>query len=83
MRVIIIGAGIAGLGAATYFSQKWHHVSVLEASNRIGSRAITLHNKKLNSTIDAGTQFVHSNYSRTLKLIDELGLREDLSTIQW
>jgi len=82
MRVIIIGAGIAGLGAATYFSQKGHHVTVLEASDRIGGRAITHYNKKLNSVIDAGTQFIHSNYSRTLKLIDELGLREDLCTVK-
>ena len=82
MRVIIIGAGIAGLGAATYFSHKGHHVTVLEASDHIGGRAITLRNKKLNSAIDAGTQFIHSNYNRTLKLIDELGLREDLCTVK-
>jgi len=82
MRVIIIGAGIAGLGAATYFSQKGHHVTVFEASNRVGGRAITLHNKKLNSVVDAGTQFIHSNYNRTLKLVDELGLRGDLFTVK-
>lgn len=82
MRVVIIGAGIAGLGAATYFSQKGHHVIILEASDRIGGKAVTIYNRKLNNVVDAGTQFIHSNYNRTLRLINEVGLRKTLSAVK-
>src|SRR4029079_12525629 len=80
MRVLVIGAGIAGIGAATYFARKGHDVEVLEAGDRIGGRAITLTSKR-GDKADAGTQYFHSNYRRALALMDEVGLRKQLSTV--
>ena len=80
MRVLVIGAGIAGIGAATYFARKGHDVEVLEAGDRIGGRAITLTSKR-GDRVDAGTQYFHSNYRRALALMDEVGLRGQLSPV--
>ncbi|MFQ5458244.1 MAG: FAD-dependent oxidoreductase, partial [Myxococcota bacterium] len=82
MKVIVVGAGIAGLGAATYFSRKGHDVRVLEAADRIGGRAITLWRENSEDRVDVGTQYYHSSYTRGLGLIREVGLEGTLSTIQ-
>jgi monoamine oxidase len=41
-RVVILGAGIAGLTAAYELSRKGYHCTVLEASHRAGGRNLTL-----------------------------------------
>src|SRR3954468_15470080 len=80
MRVLVIGAGIAGLGAATYFARKGHDVEVLEAGTRPGGRAITLASRR-GDRVDAGTQYFHSNYRRALALLREVGLDKQLSEV--
>ena len=80
MRVVVIGAGVAGLGAATYFARQGHDVEVLEAGDRAGGRNITLTSKR-GDKADAGTQYFHSNYRRALALMDEVGLRGQLAKV--
>jgi protoporphyrinogen/coproporphyrinogen III oxidase len=80
MRVLVIGAGIAGIGAATYFARKGHDVEVREAGERVGGRAITLTSKR-GDKVDAGTQYFHSNYRRALSLMDEAGLGGQVSPV--
>jgi protoporphyrinogen oxidase len=80
MRVVVIGAGIAGLGAATYFTRKGHDVAVLEAGDRVGGRNITLTSKR-GDKVDAGTQYFHSNYRRALALMGDVGLRDKLAVV--
>ncbi len=82
MKVIVVGAGIAGLGAATYFSRKGHDVSIVEANDYVGGRAITLKRSKSADIIDVGTQYYHSNYQRALNLIEDVGLSRSLSKIR-
>ena len=55
--VIIVGAGVAGLAAAAELNR--HNVSVLllEASNRIGGRVFTHHEKDF--PVELGSEFVH------------------------
>jgi oxygen-dependent protoporphyrinogen oxidase len=80
MRVLVIGAGIAGLGAATYFARQGHDVEVLEAGTRAGGRAITLTSRR-GDRVDAGTQYFHSNYRRALALLRDVGLDKQLSEV--
>src|SRR6187200_2911788 len=40
-RVVVLGAGIAGLVAAYELKQQGHEVIVLEAQNRVGGRVLT------------------------------------------
>ncbi len=81
MKVIVVGAGIAGLGAATYLSAKGHDVEILEARDRIGGRALTLERGKTGDRCDVGTQYYHSSYRRALSLMREVGIDRTLSTI--
>jgi monoamine oxidase len=41
-KIIIIGAGMAGLVSASLLKQAGHHVTILEASERVGGRIYTL-----------------------------------------
>ena len=41
-RVVVIGAGIAGLATATLLAREGHEVEILERSERVGGRAGTI-----------------------------------------
>lgn len=80
MRVIIIGGGIAGLGAATYFAGRGHDVEIFEAGDRVGGRTVTLTSRR-GDRVDAGTQYFHTNYVRARALLRELGLESQLTKV--
>jgi oxygen-dependent protoporphyrinogen oxidase len=80
MRVIIIGAGIAGLGAAAYFAQRGHDVEIFEANDRAGGRNVTLTSRR-GDRADAGTQYFHTNYVRARALMRSLGMESQLAKV--
>ncbi len=56
-KVIVIGAGIAGLTAAKYLQERGCDVEVLEARSRIGGRIWT--DESMGDPIDFGASWIH------------------------
>src|SRR5947207_11345883 len=68
-RVLVLGAGIAGLAAARALMQLGYEVTVLEARDRIGGRCWTV------DGVDLGAQWIHSTEGNPVStLTRELGL---------
>jgi monoamine oxidase len=77
MNVIVIGAGAAGLAAASTLSEKGATVTVLEARDRIGGRIWTAHPTSLSLPVELGAEFLHGE---TVE-IDEIVAAEKLRSI--
>jgi len=75
----VIGAGVAGLAAARHLRHRGIHVIVLESGSGVGGRVRTL--VEQGCQIELGAEFLASFYTRTLALIDELGIQPDLCRI--
>lgn len=70
--VVIVGAGLAGLGAATALRERGLRCVVLEASNRIGGRAWTTHPPELaGAWFDHGAIWFHDAANNPLTPIAE------------
>lgn len=63
-KVIIIGAGMAGAGAASHLKEMGHEVLVLEARNRIGGRIFT--DRSGGYPIDLGAAWIHGSLGNPL-----------------
>src|SRR5688572_5986892 len=59
-KVVIIGAGAAGIAAATKLKKAGFDVTILEARNRIGGRIWTDY-KLANNPIELGAEFIHGS----------------------
>lgn len=74
-KVIIIGAGFAGLSAACYLHKKKIDFVVLEARNRIGGRVFShVMDEKENLVIELGAEWVGNSHERLQNLCNEFGL---------
>ncbi len=73
MRVIVIGAGISGLTAASKLQAKGFDVTVLEARDRIGGRIWT-DRTFVDFPIEHGAEFVHGKDVLTWHFIREANL---------
>lgn len=78
-RVIVVGAGIAGLAAALRLRKAGVEVVVLEASERVGGRMTT--DSIEGYMMERGTQMITSTYATISTLIKELGLEGELSDL--
>jgi oxygen-dependent protoporphyrinogen oxidase len=74
-RIVVVGAGIAGLTAAYFLKQAGYHPIVLEKSGRAGGRMTS---DLVNGfTIDCGAQFLMDSYPILTELIARNGLSKD------
>lgn len=75
-KVLVVGAGIAGLTAAYRLRQANVPVDVIEARNRVGGRVRTIRNASGTSIpVDLGGEFIDSGHTSLLNLAKELGLQ--------
>lgn len=78
--VIVIGAGISGLGAAEVLRKAGVNYLVLEGQNRIGGRINTIEMMNLRDNvenkinIDAGAQWLHGKNNELFKLANNFNL---------
>ncbi len=82
LKVVVVGAGLAGLAAGTWLKRSGHQVEVFEASARVGGRAKTIRRPGTDELVDVGTQYFHSNYRRAHALMDSVGLAQNLRKIR-
>ena len=77
MRIAIVGAGIAGLGAAWLLTKQGHAVTLFEANSRLGGHTATVDVTLEGRTFPVDTGFLVFNdrtYPKLIALFDELGV---------
>ena len=73
-RVVVIGAGLAGLVAAYELKHQGHDVVVLEAQNRVGGRVYTCRNFAPGLYAEFGAMRIPRCHDLTLKYCRQFGL---------
>ena len=77
MQIAIVGAGIAGLGAAWLLTKQGHAVTLFEADSRLGGHTATVDVTLEGRTFPVDTGFLVFNdrtYPKLIALFDELGV---------
>ena len=77
-KVIIVGAGFAGLSAAYYLHKKKIDFVVLEARNRISGRVFShTMDEQEKLVVELGAEWVGASHTRLQDLCNEFGLTLD------
>ena len=75
-KVLVVGAGVAGLTAAYRLNQAGVPVDIIEATNRVGGRMRSLQNAAGTSiTVELAGEFIDTAHTNLRALARELGLK--------
>ncbi|HEY2794899.1 MAG TPA: FAD-dependent oxidoreductase [Micromonosporaceae bacterium] len=73
--VVVVGAGVAGLVAASELRAAGLEVAVLEARDRVGGRTVNRPIPGTDQVIEMGGQWIGPTQHEALRLVQDLGLR--------
>ena len=74
-RVLVAGAGLAGLSAANQLAEAGIAVTVVEARDRLGGRAWTIHHPFVDGAFgELGAEFIDDDHPRMRRLAKRLGV---------
>ncbi len=76
-RVVVVGAGLAGMTAAYRLAQAGIHVEVHEARDGVGGRCWTARGFADGQTAEHGGEFIDTRHVHLRGLVQELGLSMD------
>ena len=80
-RVIVAGAGLAGLSAAYELSNRGFEVTVIEARDRIGGRVLTMREPFVDGQyVETGGELLGDGYKRWLGYADKFGIKHEEQT---
>jgi monoamine oxidase len=75
MRIIVVGAGLAGLSAARQLVQGGHDVAVIEAGSRLGGRVRTVREPfRDGQYVESGAEWIDTHHHRMLDLLVRHGM---------
>jgi monoamine oxidase len=74
-RVIVVGAGFAGLASAFELRAAGYDVTVLEARRRVGGRVLTFQDLVAGKVVEGGGELIGSNHPTWVDYADRFGLR--------
>jgi len=74
VRVVVAGAGLAGLIAARHLERAGAEVTVVEARDRVGGRVHTIRGFEAQQHAEAGADLIEAEQTEVLGLAGELGL---------
>lgn len=74
-KVLVVGAGIAGLTVAYRLQQAGVPVEVIEANQRVGGRLKSLSKSSMPGVVELGGEFIDSRHWAVHALAGELGLK--------
>lgn len=79
-KIAIIGAGIGGLASGHLLKEAGRDIEIFERAPIPGGRIQLL--ERDGARVDVGTQYFHTNYDETLKLMDAVGLKDQLVPVR-
>ena len=79
MKVHVIGAGLAGLSAATSLAARGHPVVLIEASAQAGGRCRSYLDPVLEMTVDNGNHLVLSGNQAVFAYLRRIGAADRLT----
>src|SRR5262252_694167 len=74
--VAVIGAGVAGLGAASALAEAGRRVVVLEARGELGGRATAFRDRETGELVDNGQHVLFGCYHETFRFLERIGARD-------